>query len=283
MTTTDHHDPAALTLTVVADFPVPVARLWEAYVDPRRLERFWGPPTYPAQFTRHDAAPGGLSRYAMTGPEGDAWQCDPIVVPGATGCSPQFVWDQALEHAGAQAPDGFDVPVSDGGTFAGIAQRSDLVPDYQDSTGWLAIVDRPPVRAFADGFSLHDRTERLDLPHHMHGRSGPEVERRLQQTSLYDPALDLVVETDDGRVAGYTLHWFDPTTKVGLIEPVRVEDEFQRRGLASAMLTHGIERLAAKGAERVKISYGSEAAGRTYTGVGFRPTSTATWYGSSAG
>ncbi|HEX7740525.1 MAG TPA: GNAT family N-acetyltransferase [Marmoricola sp.] len=226
---------------------------------------------------------GPVAGVLLTGPEGDAWQCDPIVVPGATGCSPQFVWDQALEHAGAQAPDGFDVPVSDGGTFAGIAQRSDLVPDYQDSTGWLAIVDRPPVRAFADGFSLHDRTERLDLPHHMHGRSGPEVERRLQQTSLYDPALDLVVETDDGRVAGYTLHWFDPTTKVGLIEPVRVEDEFQRRGLASAMLTHGIERLAAKGAERVKISYGSEAAGRTYTGVGFRPTSTATWYGSSAG
>jgi uncharacterized protein YndB with AHSA1/START domain len=64
-------DPAALTLTVVADFPAPVARLWEAYVDPRQLERFWGPPTYPAQFTRHDAAPGGRSHYAMTGPEGD--------------------------------------------------------------------------------------------------------------------------------------------------------------------------------------------------------------------
>ncbi len=64
-------DPAALTLTVIADFPVPVQRLWEAYVDPRQLERFWGPPTYPARFTRHDAAPGGLSDYAMTGRDGD--------------------------------------------------------------------------------------------------------------------------------------------------------------------------------------------------------------------
>jgi uncharacterized protein YndB with AHSA1/START domain len=64
-------DPVALTMTVVADFPVPVQRLWDAYVDPRQLERFWGPPTYPAQFTRHDAAVGGLSAYAMTGPEGD--------------------------------------------------------------------------------------------------------------------------------------------------------------------------------------------------------------------
>ena len=71
-------DPAALTMTVVADFPVPVQRLWNAYVDPRQLERFWGPPTYPAQFTRHDAAVGGLSTYAMTGPDGDVsrgyWQ-----------------------------------------------------------------------------------------------------------------------------------------------------------------------------------------------------------------
>ena len=64
-------DPEALTLTVVADFPVPVARLWDAYADPRLLEKFWGPPTYPATFTRHDAAVGGRSEYYMTSPEGE--------------------------------------------------------------------------------------------------------------------------------------------------------------------------------------------------------------------
>lgn len=71
-------DPAALTMTVVADFAVPTQRLWEAYTDPRQIEKFWGPPTYPATFTRHDAAVGGRSAYAMTGPEGDVsrgyWQ-----------------------------------------------------------------------------------------------------------------------------------------------------------------------------------------------------------------
>lgn len=65
-------DLEALTMTVVADFTAPVARLWDAYADPRQLERFWGPPTYPAVFTRHDVAVGGRSEYAMTGPEGDA-------------------------------------------------------------------------------------------------------------------------------------------------------------------------------------------------------------------
>lgn len=64
------HDPASLTMTVVADFAAPVERVWDAYVDPRQLERFWGPPTWPAQFTRHDATVGGLSAYFMTGPDG---------------------------------------------------------------------------------------------------------------------------------------------------------------------------------------------------------------------
>lgn len=64
-------DTDDLTMTVVADFPVPVRRLWDAYADPRQLERFWGPVEYPATFSRHDMTPGGESHYVMTGPEGD--------------------------------------------------------------------------------------------------------------------------------------------------------------------------------------------------------------------
>lgn len=60
-----------LTMTVVADFPVPVERLWDAYADPRQLEKFWGPVEFPATFTRHDMFPGGLSQYVMTGPNGE--------------------------------------------------------------------------------------------------------------------------------------------------------------------------------------------------------------------
>lgn len=63
-------DADALTLTVVGDYPVPVERLWAAYADPRQLERFWGPETWPATFTRHDVEVGGESAYYMTGPDG---------------------------------------------------------------------------------------------------------------------------------------------------------------------------------------------------------------------
>lgn len=61
----------ALTLTVIAEFPVPVRRLWDAYADPRQLESFWGPVEYPASFTRHDLMAGGRSHYFMTGPTGN--------------------------------------------------------------------------------------------------------------------------------------------------------------------------------------------------------------------
>ena len=63
-------DPTTLTLTLVGDYPVPVERLWEAYADPRQLERFWGPETWPATFTRHELEPGGRAEYHMTGPDG---------------------------------------------------------------------------------------------------------------------------------------------------------------------------------------------------------------------
>lgn len=69
--TTVSSDPKALTLTVVADYPVTVERLWEAYADPRQLERFWGPVEWPATFMRHDMAVGGESHYYMSGPAGE--------------------------------------------------------------------------------------------------------------------------------------------------------------------------------------------------------------------
>ena len=67
-----HKDTQALTMTVVAQFAAPVARVWAAYADPRQLERFWGPPGWPATFERHDFAVGGRSEYTMKGPDGAA-------------------------------------------------------------------------------------------------------------------------------------------------------------------------------------------------------------------
>ncbi|MDQ3900331.1 MAG: SRPBCC domain-containing protein, partial [Actinomycetota bacterium] len=65
------HDLDNLTLTITADFAVPVERIWQVYSDPRQLEKVWGPPTYPATVVDHDLTPGGRVTYFMTGREGD--------------------------------------------------------------------------------------------------------------------------------------------------------------------------------------------------------------------
>ena len=78
-------DLDALTLTVEARFDAPVERVWQVWADPRKLERWWGPPGYPATFTAHDLAPGGETAYFMTSPEGDRhhgwWRVESVDPP----------------------------------------------------------------------------------------------------------------------------------------------------------------------------------------------------------
>lgn len=60
----------ALTLTFVTEFEAPVERVWQLWKDPRQLERWWGPPSFPATFTHYEFAEGGAVSYHMTGPDG---------------------------------------------------------------------------------------------------------------------------------------------------------------------------------------------------------------------
>jgi uncharacterized protein YndB with AHSA1/START domain len=78
-------DPAARTLTLDAEFDASPERVWQLWADPRQLERWWGPPTYPATMDSHDLRPGGRVEYHMTGPEGDEpkgfWEIDEVEPP----------------------------------------------------------------------------------------------------------------------------------------------------------------------------------------------------------
>ncbi len=66
-------DPDNLTLTLTAEFGAPVDRVWQVWADPRQLERWWGPPTFPATVVDHDISVGGAVSYFMTSPEGDKY------------------------------------------------------------------------------------------------------------------------------------------------------------------------------------------------------------------
>ena len=78
-------DLDSLTLTLVADFDAPPERVWELWADPRQLERWWGPPGYPATVEDHELAPGGQVAYYMTGPEGEKfpgwWRVESVEPP----------------------------------------------------------------------------------------------------------------------------------------------------------------------------------------------------------
>ena len=64
-------DPQTLTMTTEAEFDASPERVWQLWADPRQLERWWGPPMYPATVTAHDLRSGGRVEYHMTGPTGD--------------------------------------------------------------------------------------------------------------------------------------------------------------------------------------------------------------------
>ena len=64
-------NPEQLTMCVTTELDASVTRAWQLWADPRQLERWWGPPTYPATFVDHELTPGGRCTYFMTGPEGD--------------------------------------------------------------------------------------------------------------------------------------------------------------------------------------------------------------------
>ena len=66
-----HKNADTLSFTVVAEFDAGVERVWQVWEDPRKLERWWGPPTWPATFDSHDFVSGGKASYYMTGPEGE--------------------------------------------------------------------------------------------------------------------------------------------------------------------------------------------------------------------
>jgi len=146
---------------------------------------------------------------------------------------------------------------------------------FVERTGEIGIgradpTDLPSPTALPRGFRVVARPD-LPGPHPLSARNGVEVERHLQVCSLYDPSCDLAVVTDSEEIAGYALFWPDPITGVGLVEPVRVEDDYEGRGLGTALVQAGLRLLAERGCRHLKVAYGLDnpARERIYSRAGF--------------
>ncbi len=261
-----HATTTALQRSRLAD---PLSGMWEAadvqwwWRCPRATDRLalpvWFDETGPV-------AAAGLTAWD------DTWQVDVFALPSVV--DERDLWTATLEAGTEDQDKDLSVLVrEDDAPLANLAIRSGFtMTDELSGTAWMDAGRRPPVER-VEGFAITDRLDRLNRPHPMTARHGEQVESRLRQCSLYDPTLDLAVEDANGDIAGYALFWFDHTTLVGLLEPMRVEDDFQRRGLARMLLTHGLDRLAGKGARRLKVGFETDAARTLYLGAGFVQTS----------
>jgi GNAT superfamily N-acetyltransferase len=201
--------------------------------------------------------------------QGRACQLDVIVAPDHVERLFGRIWQRALARMAELAPDTVEITVRDDDTMMleALAAAGFTATGETGTTSWLNSADRPGVTPLPGGYRLLLRAETADRPHHMIGRNGPDVATRLAQCSLYDPELDLLVQAPGGDVAAYGLFWADPVTGVGLVEPMRTEERYWRQGLARHVLTTGLDRLAARGCTRLKVSSGIDL----YLGVGFTP------------
>ncbi len=220
---------------------------------------------------------------------GDRIALDPIVMPDATPDWISDVMERGLAHAGECGFEAVSLEVDP----AGDVLRNVLIGHGFgiDEGGiveaWLEAKVRPEISELNEDYRLFGRTDTMQRPHHMINatRNHDDIEARLHQTSLYRPDLDLLVLDRRDSVAAYGLFWFDPDTRTGLVEPMRTDDDHQRRGLARHLLTTGIDRLAAAGAERIKICFEPDnpAARALYLSVGFEPDRQTVVYSGPAG
>ena len=206
---------------------------------------------------------------------GDRIALDPILMPDATPDWVAHVIERGLAHASESGFEAVELEVDRADDVLrevlfghGFAIKEDGLVE-----SWLTADARPEISPLHDDYRLSSRLDTMLRPHHMIKRIGPDVEQRLLQTSLYRSDLDLVILDRDDNNAAHGLFWYDPETATGLVEPMRTEDDHQRRGLARHVLTTGIDLLAEAGAVRIKICFepDNQASSHLYLSVGFEP------------
>ncbi|MFI9627471.1 GNAT family N-acetyltransferase [Streptomyces sp. NPDC052042] len=96
----------------------------------------------------------------------------------------------------------------------------------------------------------------------------------VRQTAGYRGDLHILVEAPDGTMAASTIMWLDEANRTAEFEPVGTHRDYRRRGLARAMLLHGMHRARAAGATHMTVAClgapGHPQARGLYYSVGFR-------------
>jgi uncharacterized protein YndB with AHSA1/START domain len=65
-----------LDIIITRIFDAPRELVFEAFTDPKHIERFWGPDGFTSTVRELDLRPGGAFRIEMRGPDGAAYPCE---------------------------------------------------------------------------------------------------------------------------------------------------------------------------------------------------------------
>jgi ribosomal protein S18 acetylase RimI-like enzyme len=99
----------------------------------------------------------------------------------------------------------------------------------------------------------------------------------VRQTAAYRSDLHVLVQAPDGTMAASTIMWLDEANKTAEFEPVGTHSGYRRRGLARAMMLHGMHLARAAGATHATVvcagAPGHPEARGLYYGLGFRELS----------
>lgn len=104
-----------------------------------------------------------------------------------------------------------------------------------------------------------------------------EAYRNVRRTAGYRGDLHVLVEAPDATMASSAIMWLDEVNGTAEFEPVGTHPGYRRRGLARAVLLHGMRLARAAGATHVTVAClgapGHPRARGLYHGLGFRELS----------
>lgn len=150
-----------------------------------------------------------------------------------------------------------------------------------------------PEPLLPPGFTLRaldpetELLQAVDLFQAAYGTDNFTLEERLamMNTDAYLPELDVVVLSPEGRLAGNCICGIEApspesTGLIGFTDPLVVHPDFQRKGLAAALLLYGLEKLSLRGVRQVRLGTSSTNAGmrRAAEAAGFRCAARHAWY-----
>ncbi len=128
----------------------------------------------------------------------------------------------------------------------------------------------------------------VELQQAAFGTQNMTVDYRLAMMRVpeYDPQLDLLAVAPDGRLTAFCVGGVSAEENVqtglnaGWLDPIGTRPEFQRQGLARALMLTGLSLLKARGMDRatMNMSAANIAMQKTAEAVGFAVEATIAWF-----